>query len=179
MRHQLVAVLGVAVCAVLAGARCYVAIAEWAHDLPAAVRVRLGIKRVPPSESAIRRVLQAIDSHLLDRTVCGWLAARARGCERWRAVAVDGKTARGARQADGRAVHLLAALDHADGVVLRRGRLRPRRSMRVCLVRDSLAIVVKRSAIHRRTIVRLTGKTSEIGTNGATMRPRFQLTALD
>lgn len=35
-----------------------------------------------------------------------------------RAIAVDGKTARGARQANGRAVHLLAALDHGDGVVL-------------------------------------------------------------
>jgi DDE_Tnp_1-associated/Transposase DDE domain len=118
VRHQLVAVLGVAVCAVLAGARSYVAIAEWAHDLPAAVRARLGIERVPPSETAIRRVLQAIDPHLLDRTVSGWLSSRASGCQRWRAFAVDGKSARGARTGDGRAVHLLAALDHADGVVL-------------------------------------------------------------
>jgi predicted transposase YbfD/YdcC len=118
VRHQLVAVLGVAVCAVLAGARSYVAIAEWAHDLPALVRKGLGIARVPPSETAIRRVLQGIDPHLLDRTVCGWLASRAVSPERWRAVAVDGKTARGARGVDGRVVHLLAVLDHADGVVL-------------------------------------------------------------
>jgi len=118
VRHQLVAVLGVAVCAVLAGARSYVAIAEWVHDLPAGVRQRLGIERMPPSESAIRRVLQAIDPHLLDRTVSGWLAARAGPCPRWPAIAVDGKSARGARTGDGRAVHLLAALDHTDGVVL-------------------------------------------------------------
>jgi predicted transposase YbfD/YdcC len=118
VRHQLVAVLGVAVCAVLAGAKSYVAIAEWAHDLPTPVRTRLGIQRVPPSETAIRRVLQAIDPDVLDRTVCGWLAARAQPRQRWRAVAVDGKTARGARTAGGRAVHLLAALDHGDGVVL-------------------------------------------------------------
>ena len=32
-RHQLVTVLAIGVCAVLAGARSYVAIAEWAHDL--------------------------------------------------------------------------------------------------------------------------------------------------
>ncbi len=118
VRHQLVAVLGVAVCAVLAGARSYVAIAEWAQDLPGAVRQRLGIERVPPSETAIRRVLQAIDPHLLDRTVSGWLTARVGAARRWPAIAVDGKTARGARAADGRAVHLLAALDHEDGVVL-------------------------------------------------------------
>jgi predicted transposase YbfD/YdcC len=118
VRHQLVVVLGVAACAVLAGARSYVAIAEWAHDLPAPVRGRLGIYRSAPSESAIRRVLQAIDPHLLDRTVSGWLAAHASTAQRWPAIAVDGKSARGARNADGRAVHLLAALDHAEGVVL-------------------------------------------------------------
>jgi predicted transposase YbfD/YdcC len=116
VRHQLVAVLGVAVCAVLAGARSYVAIAEWAHDLPVVVRARLGIERVAPSETAIRRVLQAIDPHLLDRTVSGWLATRATALRP--AIAVDGKTARGARTGDGRALHLLAALDHSDGIVL-------------------------------------------------------------
>jgi hypothetical protein len=62
VRHRFTAILGVAVCAVLAGARSYVAIAEWAGDLPPAVRLRLGIgRRRPPSESAIRRCLQRID----------------------------------------------------------------------------------------------------------------------
>ena len=110
VRHQLVAVLGVAVCAVLAGARSYVAIAEWAHDLPASVRKRLGIERVPPSETAIRRVLQAIDPHLLDRTVSGWLGrgSRARpasggGRLRWTArrprARRDGRATASARRA--------------------------------------------------------------------------------
>jgi hypothetical protein len=53
-RHQLVAVLGVAVCAVLAGARSYVAIAEWAHDLPVAVRRRLRIERVPQTVRTVK-----------------------------------------------------------------------------------------------------------------------------
>jgi predicted transposase YbfD/YdcC len=118
VRHQLVAVLAVAVCAVLAGAKSYVAIAEWAHDLPKTVRVRLRIARRPPSESSIRRVLQAIDPDLLDRTVAAWLATHTVTVDRWRAIAVDGKTARGARQSGGRAVHLLAALEHGDSVVL-------------------------------------------------------------
>ena len=39
-RHRLVTVLAVSVAAVLAGARSYVAIAEWADDLPAGARVR-------------------------------------------------------------------------------------------------------------------------------------------
>jgi hypothetical protein len=54
-----------------------VAIAEWAHDLPISVRVRLGMGRRAPSESMIHRLLQALDADELDRAVSGWLAARA------------------------------------------------------------------------------------------------------
>jgi predicted transposase YbfD/YdcC len=125
VRHRLVVILGIGVCAVLAGARSFVAIAEWARDLTPSVRARLGVGRVPPSESAIRRTLQALDPDMLDRVVCDWLRGQqgaGPGGEDDRpwpvVIAVDGKTARGARSADGRAVHLLAAFDHADGVVL-------------------------------------------------------------
>ena len=146
IRHRLVTVLALAVCAVLAGARSYVAIAEWAHDLPLGARVRLGLTggRATPSESAIRRILQKVDPEALDRVVSDWLVARAtctssptssaNGASPHsagsapvriaaspppRVIAVDGKTARGARRAaDDRAVHLLAALDTRRGIVL-------------------------------------------------------------
>jgi predicted transposase YbfD/YdcC len=131
VRHRLVTVLAAGVCAVLAGARSYVAIAEWAHDLPVSVRLRLGMGRAMPSESTLRRVLQGVDADELDTAVSGWLARRVAAAPSAdhassgpassgpvRAIAVDGKTARGARLADGPAVHLLGALDHASGVVL-------------------------------------------------------------
>jgi predicted transposase YbfD/YdcC len=151
IRHRLVTVLALAVCAVLAGARSYVAIAEWAHDLPLGVRIRLGltVRRATPSEAAIRRTLQKVDPEALDRVVSDWLIARAAraspptpdpaqpsapeqnagsGTARIaapppripppRVIAVDGKSARGARLADERAVHLLAALDTCCGIVL-------------------------------------------------------------
>jgi hypothetical protein len=131
----LVTVLAAAACAVLGGARSYVAIAEWARDLPVSVRLRLGMGRSTPSESTFRRILQSVDADELDTAVSGWLARRAAapgadqtgssstgssstGSGPVRAIALDGKTARGARRADGRAVHLLGALDHASGVVL-------------------------------------------------------------
>lgn len=124
-RHDVVAVLGVAVCAVLAGARSYIAIAEWARDLTPTVRTRLGLGRLPPSESTIRRVLQAVDAADLDQVVSAWLAARcspsspsAQPPQPRRVIALDGKSARGARSAGGRAVHLLAAYDTASGEVL-------------------------------------------------------------
>ena len=121
-RHRFNAVLGLAVCAVLAGARSYTAIAEWAQDLTPTVGQRLGLGRLPPCESTIRRVLQRLDGEHLSQVVSDWLAATALvvGAPRpaLRVIAVDGKTARGARVAGGRAVHLLAAFDTTDGTVL-------------------------------------------------------------
>jgi len=78
-RHRLVTVLAVSVAAVLAGARSYVAIAEWAQDLPPSARVRLGIGRRAPSESTIRRVLQLIDLDALDIRVVD-VAGRVAAC---------------------------------------------------------------------------------------------------
>ena len=43
VRHRLAAVLGLAVCAVMAGVRSYVAIAEWAADADAATLTDLGV----------------------------------------------------------------------------------------------------------------------------------------
>ena len=43
VRHRLLTVLAAGVCAVLAGARSSVVIAEWAQDLPVSVRLRLGM----------------------------------------------------------------------------------------------------------------------------------------
>jgi predicted transposase YbfD/YdcC len=129
VRHLFVAVLAIGVGAVLGGARTYTAIAEWAHDLPVGVRVALGMRRRAPSESAIRRTLQAVDAEALDQTVSAWLATRPTSPPTSpaavpavrpavRVIALDGKSARGARGPDGRATHLLAAFDHDSGVVL-------------------------------------------------------------
>ena len=49
------------------------------------------------------------------------IATQMRAASQPRVIAVDGKSARGARHADGRAVHLLAAFDHTSGVVLGQG----------------------------------------------------------
>ncbi len=115
-------VLGIAVCAVLAGARSFVAISEWAGDLPPSVRHALGVGRAVPGESTIRRVLERADPDALDRCVCDWLAATAGPAPApaagRRQICVDGKTARGARLPTGRAQHLLAAVDTDTGVVL-------------------------------------------------------------
>jgi len=122
-RHPLVAILALAAAAVLTGARSITAIAEWAVDAPQPVRAALGARRdapdrwVVPAEATIRRTLGRVDPDLLAAVIGAWLADRDRPGQRRRAVAVDGKTLRGARH-DGRQVHLLAVMDHATRAVL-------------------------------------------------------------
>jgi hypothetical protein len=117
-----------AAAAVLAGARSIAAIAGWAADAPQPVRAALGARRDPltghwvwtvPSETTIRRTLTRLDAEALAAAIGAWLADRDHsGQQRRRAVAVDGKTLRGASGAQGRQVHLLAAMDHATRSVL-------------------------------------------------------------
>jgi DDE_Tnp_1-associated len=136
-RHPLVAILGLAAAAVLAGARSVTAIAEWVADAPQ-VRAALGARRnapghfTVPAEATIRRTLSRLDADVLASTVGAWLADRDRDPEDpdwdrrqsprgWRrAVAVDGKTLRGTRApgGDGRPVYLLAVMDHTSRAVL-------------------------------------------------------------
>jgi hypothetical protein len=66
VRHTLPVILGVVVCAVLAGARSFVAIAEWAADADDATLADLGAGAVVPCESTIRRTLQTLDADALD-----------------------------------------------------------------------------------------------------------------
>lgn len=131
-RHPLTAILAMAAAAVLTGARSVTAIAEWAADAPQPVRAALGARRdapnhwAVPAEATIRRTLQRLDPTALAAVLGTWLADRDRPAQqqrRRRAVAVDGKTLRGARRGDGRQVHLLAAMDHATRAVLAQRRV--------------------------------------------------------
>ncbi|MER6501872.1 hypothetical protein ABT218_21385 [Streptomyces sp. NPDC001455] len=89
----------------LTGATSLLAISEWAADGPPAVLDRLGVRRCPlsgtgpvPWETTIRRIQP--------------------GPKARRAVAVDGKSLRGAARAGGREIHLLAARSHTSRLVL-------------------------------------------------------------
>jgi hypothetical protein len=128
-RHPLIAILGLAAAAVLAGARSMAAIAEWAADVPQPIRAALGARRdapghfTVPAEATIRRTLARLDADALAGAVGCWLADRDRPSQDGRrcaqAVAVDGKTLRGAGPRPGdRRVHLLACMDHSTRVVL-------------------------------------------------------------
>jgi hypothetical protein len=70
-----------------------------------------------PSEATIRRTLVRLDAEILAGVIGAWLANRQGADRRRRAVAVDGKTLRGAG-GDGHQLHLLAAMEHTSRRVL-------------------------------------------------------------
>ena len=120
VRYGLAAVLAAAVCATLAGARSYSAIAEWVHDAAPQQRAALGLHGHVPDLVTIWRVLTTVDPAALDRAIGAWVAARlppGRAPQARTVLAVDGKALRGARTRENPAPHLMACLDHAAGVV--------------------------------------------------------------
>ena len=122
MRHDLPAVLSLAVTGVLAGCRSLTATWEHTAELTAADLEALGLQigQALPSESTIRRVLQDLDPTDLDTHVRSWFCTRTGTIEGRTVIAVDGKTMRGARAGKDPTPHLLAALDQATGTVLAR-----------------------------------------------------------
>ena len=137
--HPVAAVLALAAAAVVAGMKGYTAITGWVADVSAAVLADLylragAVPAGPPSKTTIWRVLTDADPEMLDDAVGTWLmnlagfaapAAgerddRAPGCGALMQVRLDGKAVRGAKDADGKQVRLLAALvgpDAASSVV--------------------------------------------------------------
>ncbi|MGF1647353.1 MAG: ISAs1 family transposase [Kineosporiaceae bacterium] len=119
VRHPLVGLLAASMCAVLAGARSFAAIADWVGELAMDDRVRLGLTRQSvPEESTFRRVLSSLDAAVLDALVGAFMWTRTSVVAGRRVIAVDGKTTRGARTAAEPAPHLVAAMDHTTAVVL-------------------------------------------------------------
>ena len=117
-RHPLAGLLAVGIAAVIAGSRSFAAIGQWAADTGADVLAGLGATRGPAEESTFRRAFALVSPEVLDQVLGTWLWTRAaQVCGRL-VIAVDGKTVRGAKDKDGKAPHLVAALAHGIGAVL-------------------------------------------------------------
>ena len=138
--HPVAAVLALAAAAVVAGMKGYTAISGWVADVPPPVLAGLYLRcgaapAPPPSKTTIWRVLTDAGTGELDAAAGTWLmdlaglagpaAAGPNAGEEdcppaLTQVRLDGKAVRGARNADGTQVRLLAALvgpDAASSVV--------------------------------------------------------------
>jgi predicted transposase YbfD/YdcC len=89
-------------------------------------------------ESTLRKLFARLDAAALDAALAVFAWCRIRRIEGRRVIAIDGKTVRGARSATTTAPHLIAALDHATGVVLGQHQVAAK-SNEIPAVRDLLA----------------------------------------
>jgi hypothetical protein len=132
--HPVAVVLALCAAAVVAGMGSFTAIAGWAADVPAELLAQLyGRVAAPPSKATIWRVITGADATAVDAVIGAWLAGQAATRDATHggegdssegdspelvAIAVDGKTVRGATDPEGNQVHLLAAATHRDALVL-------------------------------------------------------------
>ena len=121
LRHPYISVLTISIAALLAGAKSYIAIAEFASRLSQnqLKRLRARFDRrtknfLAPSEPTLRRVLQAADVNAVELCLGQWLMQAAPD----KAIAIDGKTLKGARRENGTKVHLLSAFLHQQGITV-------------------------------------------------------------
>jgi predicted transposase YbfD/YdcC len=117
-RHQLAGLLAVGIAAVIAGSRSFAAIGQWAADAGPETLAVLGAARGPAEESTFRRAFALVSADVLDWVLGAWLWTRAVQAGGRLVVAIDGKTVRGAKNKEGKAPHLVAALAHGIGAVL-------------------------------------------------------------
>jgi len=133
--HPVAAVLALAAAATVTGMAGYTAIAGWVADVPVEIRhdlyVRSGAEpaAVPPSKATIWRVVTGTDAEAFDAAVGTWLTRGLQavteaadtvgggGSVSLMQVRLDGKTARGAVDAEGNQLHLLAALVGRPGQI--------------------------------------------------------------
>ena len=117
-RHPLAGLLAVGIAAVIAGSKSFAAIGQWAADAGPEALAALGAARGPAEESTFRRAFTLVSPDVLDRVLGAWLHTRAVRAGGRLVIAIDGKAVRGAKNKDGKAPHLVAALAHGIGAVL-------------------------------------------------------------
>ncbi|MFF4148348.1 ISAs1 family transposase [Streptomyces sp. NPDC001698] len=120
-RYRLGSPLALCLLAVLGGAIILAGIARFATDAPSDVRTRIGLGGLPRA-TTLGRLLSRIDGDALDDAIGVWLARHAadpvEDDQPLVGLAADGKTVRGSRSGDQKAVHLPAVVLHESQAVI-------------------------------------------------------------
>lgn len=118
VEHDLVELLVIAVCGVLAGADDFVEIEEWAKEKHDWFRLYLRLEHGIPSHDTFGRVFATIDAEAFGAAFRRWVGSIAPNLEKDEVVALDGKTSRRSGKMDGTPLHLVSAFAAGAGLVL-------------------------------------------------------------
>jgi hypothetical protein len=122
-RHPLPPILALAVAATLCGAKGYGAIAEWGRNYGADLAQALGFTRPQtPCAASFFHVFRRLDRPAFEQKLAAWaegiLAAFPPQAGAREALAIDGKTVRGAQKQGALEVHLLSVLSQRLGLTV-------------------------------------------------------------
>src|ERR1700674_1255004 len=123
-RHALGAVLALACAALLAGARSYRAMADWGRHYGQPLTTALGFTHTPtPCAATLHRILAHLDVAALERLLGDWalevLAALPAEPAAVEGLAIDAKRLCGSAKRGAPLVHLLGAVSHRFGMLVR------------------------------------------------------------
>ncbi len=112
LRYELAFLLTCLVAALLCNCNSTEAVAQWCREHEALLRQIFGPRLfLRPSGSLYRRVLPRLDAQAVEQVIGRWIQATLQAAED-EPIALDGKTVRGARTAEGTAPHLLSFCTH-------------------------------------------------------------------
>lgn len=118
VEHDLVELLVIAVCGVLAGADDFVEIEEWAKEKRDWFKRYLRLEHGIPSHDTFGRVFAAIDAEAFGLAFRRWVSSIVPNLEKDEVVAIDGKTSRRSGKVNATPLHLVSAFAAGAGLVL-------------------------------------------------------------
>jgi hypothetical protein len=152
LHRKVASIVAIATAAMIAGNNSYIDIGAFAQSLNQnqlrslrASRDRKTRRFLKPSESTIRRVIQALDPDQLDRTVTAWLRSHLKDLG-IASLAVDGKCVRTASKINGESIQLFSALDIQTKIVCRQIKI-PSKRNEISALKDLLEELDLRGAL--------------------------------
>jgi len=119
IKHNLLEIVVVAICAVMTGIDSWWQIADFAKVKLDWLRQRLGLRleKGAPSHDTFRRVFELINPREFEKCFVDWVRATVQITE-GEVVSIDGKTLRGSRKGDNPPIHLVGAWASKSRVIL-------------------------------------------------------------
>lgn len=118
VEHDLVELLVIAVCGVLAGADDFVEIEAWANEKCDWFKRHLRLEHGIPSHDTFGRVFASIDAEAFGAAFRRWVGSIAPNLAKDEVVAIDGKTSRRSGKVGSTPLHLVSAFAAGAGLIL-------------------------------------------------------------
>jgi hypothetical protein len=152
LHRKVASIVAIATAAMIAGNNSYIDIGAFAQSLNQnqlrslrASRSRKTGKLLKPSESTIRRVIQALDPDELDRIITAWLRSHLKEMG-IASLAIDGKCVRTASKINGESIQLFSALDTQAKIICRQIKI-PSKRNEISALKDLLEELDLRGAL--------------------------------